>query len=636
MSLQLRFNESSQIAKFGCTIACDYFGDSSSRFSRTVAAHDLLLLYIHNGIFFVPVGIRSIASAFGLKGFSSFETVTVSGKPHTLTLAESNVRDARYYANISRNIRLFSDFLTGQVDLIPNFSSEKSCLHDTFFGELITNQSDLQEPYEGFYFYGHYVPMKWTAGRLWYHGVVTQTTPLTMTPGFEWSSTSIFNIVDLLDYVIQQGQVTDVSGSNGGQIRVLSNLSYSLTPESLQITYHSELRTGNSPVPGTSNDVRHWNSKIQIPFGVPGPSVDPVVGNTYYGLLTSNHSVFSYSDGFALYQDAEGQFEDSHVNSDVNELVFLTNPGSYDPSEESRFRLGYIPSKLGSASHNFRDAIRASFDDIVPSSLFSTVSAFKESENSLDLNILQNIQKLPDLASALPRIKEAVDVASRILRHDFSSSTLREVIDLVTKTELQRSFEWRPFLDVFTTYIPRLAEFWALFGRTSQRAIGRGSFRFKLPEGSLGRKDVTLITRTKLVMDTSQSKLLSSLLGADAIGILPKPSNLWDLIPFTFVVNWFTGIGGAIRRAEYSAILLSLPAYFVHSYTLTSPFTSDELAAWNLSSSSEEPAGLKAYYRDLSFYSPIPRDSRFGFGIPTGIPIIGTAGSLLYQLIYGL
>jgi len=127
--------------------------------------------------------------------------------------------------------------------------------------------------------------------------------------------------------------------------------------------------------------------------------------------------------------------------------------------------------------------------------------------------------------------------------------------------------------------------------------------------------------------------LLSSLLQLDGLGIMPKPSNLWDLMPFSFVLNWLTGVGTAMRRAEYMTCMATIPAYYVHSYTLTSPFTTDELASWRTATSTDGQLSLKLFYRDISLFSPAPRDSMFGFGIPRSLPPLGTVAALLWQVL---
>jgi hypothetical protein len=372
-----------------------------------------------------------------------------------------------------------------------------------------------------------------------------------------------------------------------------------------------------------------------VPLNNTPQTVSPVLDGVYSTPATGVPT-FRYYNGETDYQvDNNGPTElmgDQTINWFSAPLIFSTPPSvGLETTEYLENGVQLLRKRVFLSSFE-RDVAR-DWLHIIPSSVFSAVGAFKQSENSLNVNILQNLAKLPDIASALPQVREAVDVASAILRRDLRFSTFREIADLVTSTELQRSFQWRPYLDVLRNYIPLMASNLHAFGRTDKRVVGYGSFRFQM-QNALGRQEVTLLTRTKIVMDTSHSGLLSAILGADAIGILPKPSNIWDLIPFTFAVNWFTGIGSALRRAEYSLLMSTIPAYFVHTYAISSPLSSDELDILKASSGSHSSPSLRLYYRDLSLVSPAIKDSKFGFGMPSGIPSLGTFGSLLYQLIF--
>lgn len=55
------------------------------------------------------------------------------------------------------------------------------------------------------------------------------------------------------------------------------------------------------------------------------------------------------------------------------------------------------------------------------------------------------------------------------------------------------------------------------------------------------------------------------------IDILPSPENIWDLIPYSFVVDWFVPIGDMLSRHETSEYITTLP---VHRVFLTQKHTS--------------------------------------------------------------
>lgn len=283
---------------------------------------------------------------------------------------------------------------------------------------------------------------------------------------------------------------------------------------------------------------------------------------------------------------------------------------------------------------SFRTSINDNWSDIVPSALFSVVSAVGNVEQGTSTDVLQTLQHLPEYESMIPKIREALHILGEISHRDVSLLTAKEILDLLSTTILQGNFQWRPLLQLLTVEIPKMVGSLSALRNKSGVVAGRGKWEFNFPSNSFNRPVSHLVTRSKIVLDVSGRPLVWSLLGFDALGLLPKASNLWDLLPFTFVVNWFTGVGQSIRRAEYASFLLTIPAYYIHTYTITSPFTEQELTNWSMVSSGSDPLSMKVFYRDISLYTPLPHDSRFGFGIPTNLPPIGTIGALLYQILF--
>jgi hypothetical protein len=321
---------------------------------------------------------------------------------------------------------------------------------------------------------------------------------------------------------------------------------------------------------------------------------------------------------------------------DVNDDdIFLSltpsfpKPGSDHPATKRTAKTYTGPDE---AVVQFRGFIDSVWDDVVPSACFSAVDAVADVEHGTTTDVLQTLYKLPQYEAMIPKVGEAIKVLGDLVHRDLSLSTLKEIIDIASATVLQASFQWRPLLDLLLIQLPKMVASVRATFTGSSLVVGRGKFAFHMPAKTFLRNEVSLLTRTKIVLDISTRALVSNLMGFDALGIFPKVSNLWDLIPFSFIANWFTGVGAGIRRLEYASALLTIPAYYVHSYTISSPFTLEELEEWNLMSDSRDPLSLRVHYRDLSLYAPLPRDSRFGFGIPTRLPPLGTVASLLWQL----
>lgn len=628
MSLRIKFSKDTLVVKTGYGFKMGY-SPPFEEFPLEVYYQDMMLHLTRTGDFFCPSFVRTIADVYGFEELPGFVETLVVSQPVRLVPPDRLYEVDLPYRNFSYGLQIFLATLGGRTYRTSTPSYEKPCRHFTYSGELITKTSDLPMQFVDYDFHGLVVKVRQTVDRLVSQNItVNSVVPFGVTSyAYDYGGFYSLNFIDLISSLLGKEVISLSTISGQLTRRVFSGLSFDHSSAGLTISYHMQsdnLVTGKSMT---------WTSEMNIPFGMPVSIGSPIVGGLYSTTYTGG-TVFSYRDGTST-PPAGGRYSDSQVGTGSVQAfpVLLSDPSTNDPGGYDRAHDVHDSLSDNRFLRSFEESVRKDFYDISSSAVFSTVDAFKKAEASLDTDVLQNIAKLPDIADALPKIKEAIDLLGRLARRDLGFATLRDILDLSTSTVLQANFEWRPYMDLITRYLPQMLSTLKQLGVINSNSASRGSFRFKL-NNQLGRKEVTLLTRTKIVMDTSLSGLLSATLGLDALGIIPKPSNLWDLIPFTFAVNWFTGIGANIRRGEYTILLATLPAYYVHSYTLSSPLSQDELDLLKMSNSLEEPAALRVYIRDVTLYTPFLRDSKFGFGIPTGLPPLGTVGSLLYQLLF--
>lgn len=631
MSLQITTDRHLQLCKTAFGFGVDSHPDVDG-FSHTVKIHDLFVEHLRTFKFACPSGVRSASDVLGfdvqLRGLT--ETTMVSFKPLTKR-RNSEAYDNAFYGSFFRNLQLFGSTLSGYGFNPPAGSGESVTRHVSYSGELIAEQADVPTSVVNYDFWGLSVPIHSTAGLVYDRATVLSVDPFrlqvgsTLLYGGSWN----LSFLDLVTFLLDK-QVTNVSFVEGALIeRVLSDVSFSSSFTGFSVRYHMSARQL-----GGSEHIE-WDGHVVIPFTVPPRVISPSVGQT---VAAWQGYACKHSYAITLAQTASSdpgpqyrEYEDA--TSYVSACLFMSFPA--DPDSAVELRDGTTLANLRSRIFldKFREAVDDSWSDLVPSSLHSSVDAYKQAEGYLGVNLLQNVVKIPDILDNVTFIRDAVKVLGRLTKRDLSIATFRDVINLATSAELRANFEWRPYVDFFTRYLPLMLSTFQQLGLHGH-VVGYGSFRFKI-FNDLGRDEVTLVTRTKLVMDASPSGLLSAAIGLDVLGLLPKASNLWDLIPFTFVVNWFTGVGEAMRRAEYAIFLSTIPAYFVHTYTITSPLRADELAFLKASSAGVHPAILKLYYRDFTTYNPAFKESRFNFGIPTHLPNVGILGSLLYQLVFG-
>jgi hypothetical protein len=336
--------------------------------------------------------------------------------------------------------------------------------------------------------------------------------PLVISPVISVSSDR--HSYDFLSFlsIFTDGPVTYHTLEAGGTQDVfvtVSDFSYTFTGTSISIRYTTDYRG--------YGDTAHWDSSFYIPFDMQDELLTPVVGHTYHG-GTVGYTTFSFSGGSGVITDNPplGALSDTYTAGfgQRNIKLLLSVPSMFDVSKPTAESVSLYFSKYKSLS-SFASAFDLSFRDIVASSMFSSVDAFKKAEGSLNRDVLQDLSKLPDIASAIPDISKAIDIVLSLAKGRPLRS-LKDILDFATQLELQKDFQIRPVITLLTEYLPAMLKSINHLGLPSKLITSYGSFTFKLPPGSLGREDVTLVTRTKMVLDGSSSGLLSAALGYDA------------------------------------------------------------------------------------------------------------------------
>lgn len=108
----------------------------------------------------------------------------------------------------------------------------------------------------------------------------------------------------------------------------------------------------------------------------------------------------------------------------------------------------------------------------------------------------------------------------------------------------------------------------------------------------------------------------------ESLGLNPSAANIWDLIPFSFVVDWFTGIGSILSRLdayENNALLRDVKSR-VETFKVLWPLTESELM-WLLSDRFSVATPLKYVWYDrrilsgIGSYDPFAGQSHDGLSV---------------------
>lgn len=97
------------------------------------------------------------------------------------------------------------------------------------------------------------------------------------------------------------------------------------------------------------------------------------------------------------------------------------------------------------------------------------------------------------------------------------------------------------------------------FDRNGFKTFHSGTTTTLVANGITGIRE----QRLKLAIRNEDDALCSILNGLESVGILPTFNNVWDLLPYSFVVDWFVDIGDYLARVDTHLRLMRLSISYV-------------------------------------------------------------------------
>jgi len=231
-------------------------------------------------------------------------------------------------------------------------------------------------------------------------------------------------------------------------------------------------------------------------------------------------------------------------------------------------------------------------------------------------------------------VPELLNILARIFRGDVGA--IVELVDYLTETVLKVNFGINPLTRDVTEITSQdvLKKVQALTYTESFTGYGEFFYQFSDEENPFADGHCFLRTRYKGGFTVNSGTLMMAVLASNSLGLLPTLSRVWEILPFSFVVDWVLNMKQRIKQIDNLALskLCLVSEWNLTSFKLLYVPSDELLASYNLRSSPEDPFTISVYERDLSLYAPSLVGSHFDFLRAVRSPNMVTVGSLIWQL----
>lgn len=344
-----------------------------------------------------------------------------------------------------------------------------------------------------------------------------------------------------------------------------------------------------------------------------------VAAESFYGGSSADHSatlgitppssiVSLYSDIYQVTDDFEGNFRS------------FREAGSR--SDQHRH-------------HIVQENVNLRMIDLRPSHFLAASDALTTNIEALKTNELQNLQHLPAILDLLPDLGAIVRLATKAL--DGDPSAIIDLIDFLTEEILKWRFQRQPadrsVRELADTDVNKVLSSLS----QSKASTIQGKFRYTFSDSENFMVDgiLKLETHAKIRVRSDISTLMAGILTANAVGLLPTLSRIWALLPFSFVVDWFTNMSKRLKLVDNQLLYTTYGiSWCLYSYKIVWYPSDTLLDHYGLVSyDSANRFGISVYQREFTHWMPRLTESRFDFMRPTRGPDPVTVGALLWQLL---
>lgn len=284
--------------------------------------------------------------------------------------------------------------------------------------------------------------------------------------------------------------------------------------------------------------------------------------------------------------------------------------------------------RLLDALNRYQLFIRADSVELTPAVVIACTDALQRFWNVLKDENFQTLIGVDSYLSLGSAAVETVRELIKIFRTRFSFRSAKKLVSVWADWKLKHSYQFGPDAKAIGEVVEK-------HDVLLQRLYGKGFFGDRTLRGShkfdlsdyVDYPETTVTAHGKVRIRVSYDTFLSMLASLGAVNLIPTTEALWDNLPFTFVLDWFTSIGDKAKFADSLPLLLIFNVISVTtSITVESSLDTVDLGVPHFGGT------MRVFRRKATDRIPDLTNSKHEMFPPPGTKDYSTLGALLWAV----
>jgi hypothetical protein len=318
----------------------------------------------------------------------------------------------------------------------------------------------------------------------------------------------------------------------------------------------------------------------------------------------------------------------------------FSSQSGFDDVKQTTIESTTVSGDQWSLIRDFSSRVTPKLPDMWASTFYAAEDAYQIFMAAIETNNLENLSQLSSITDLIEPIQGFRSLV-RMVRYGANPVQLTlSILDVLASAKLTWEYGIAPTISDAREIAAKTRP---IYDRISSNDYFKpqtfnGKFTYEVPDTYIASlSGLTIVSRAKIRGNLNPHSYLAAILPLHAFGLVPSLAHLWDLLPFSFVVDWFVNVGRRLEDVDSSVEMLCLDTNYVTlSMNVHYPIPQAHLDVGGvIPYTSEEifPPSLSTYVRTVQKDVPVLTYSTLDFRSAGGVPDMGTALSLIFKLI---